>query len=400
MADYYWYGTTNAWGTAGNWLNTASTPYGVPPTSADNVFFGVYGAYGRSVACLISVDATCNNLYMDSTYVIAGGIAMATTGTQTLTVSGTFTNNSSTGFVVNKSTTGVSTLIVNGATTLSHASNVNCRFGIRDIAIFNGTVSLGPGSTYGSIYTIFAGDVTFNQDVTIGTNGLLGLTTQTTVVPAIIPKWTIVSGKTIFNNGVVYLVSSNQVADYYTGAMYGPGALQGNSIAFRYAHATVAAESGHRLELKIGGALIMNTPLTLPEHCENSPGTAGDPTLSLPVVNLVADGNTFADISLATGTRFNMTNRGTGNYSCSASGNFTNAGSGTLVEGLGTFTFNGATGTQVLTSGGDNFHHLIHSGAGTLQLADNCWIDGQWLNSAGSFDANGKTLSNNMAIMF
>ncbi|MCM8797614.1 MAG: C25 family cysteine peptidase [Candidatus Omnitrophica bacterium] len=72
-------------------------------------------------------------------------------------------------------------------------------------------------------------------------------------------------------------------------------------------------------------------------------------------------------------------------------GNWSNTGA--FTAGSGTVNFTAGSGTQTLDSGGTGtgklFYHLTHSGAGTLQLVNNdIDIDGNFTNSAGTFDAN------------
>jgi autotransporter-associated beta strand protein len=76
--------------------------------------------------------------------------------------------------------------------------------------------------------------------------------------------------------------------------------------------------------------------------------------------------------------------------SITVSGNWTE--SATFNSGTtGTVTFNAASGTQKLNSGGQGFANLTHSGNGTLQLTSNpLTVSGQLTNSAGTFDANGQ----------
>ncbi|MCX6807139.1 MAG: fibronectin type III domain-containing protein [Candidatus Berkelbacteria bacterium] len=70
---------------------------------------------------------------------------------------------------------------------------------------------------------------------------------------------------------------------------------------------------------------------------------------------------------------------------------------GTFTAGTGTVNFT-KSATQTLNSGGvavaNTFYNLTHSGAGTLQLlTNNINIDGDFTNSNGTFDANGKNIN-------
>lgn len=395
MADYYWYGTTALWGTGSNWKDSAGTAYGVPPTSSDNVFFGVYGTYGRNVACQINVDATCNNLYMDSTYTIAAGISVLTTVAVTTTVSGNFTNYGQTGFVVNQSSVGTNTLIINGTTILSNASTVNCRFGLRDIAIFNGDVYLGIGANYGSTYNILKGNTTYNGNVYVGTNGLLGLTTGSSA-GALTPRFTIASGKTIWNSGTVYIVVSITTADNYYGEIYGPGKLTGNRVRFYYNHATTNADPGLNLILRLGGNLQMEAPIQIPITVDNFPSSVGSGAAGRAFLRLAGDDVKFGNISIEASGTFDATNGSAANYSCSSSGNFDNIG--TFTSGLGTFTFDGPSAT--IDSGEDPFNNVTLNAANISLDTTNLIVRGRFLAASGVFNANGLTVTNNFQAMF
>ncbi|MCX5707990.1 MAG: C25 family cysteine peptidase [Candidatus Omnitrophica bacterium] len=77
-------------------------------------------------------------------------------------------------------------------------------------------------------------------------------------------------------------------------------------------------------------------------------------------------------------------------------GNWTN--SGTLTSGIGTVEFSAAAGTQTVNSGGaaanQAFYHLIHSGAGGLELLTNpIKLNGNFTNSAGNFDTKGLSMN-------
>ena len=88
-----------------------------------------------------------------------------------------------------------------------------------------------------------------------------------------------------------------------------------------------------------------------------------------------------------TGGTFNLNGK-----DLTISGSWTNSAS--FTQGNGTVTFNGGAGvTQALDSGGvttgKQFNTLVHSGTGTLRLANNnLYIAGKLTNSAGTFDAN------------
>lgn len=81
----------------------------------------------------------------------------------------------------------------------------------------------------------------------------------------------------------------------------------------------------------------------------------------------------------------------------SLSGSWVNS-SGTFTAGASTVDFTASLGTETLNSGGIGagklFNNLTHSGAGILQLSTNALdVDGDFNNSAGTFDANGLAIS-------
>ena len=76
----------------------------------------------------------------------------------------------------------------------------------------------------------------------------------------------------------------------------------------------------------------------------------------------------------------------------SISGNFLVSGGIFNADG-GSVTFNGAV-DQTLTSGGQYFANLVHTGGGTLRLSgSNLFMSGTFTNSAGRFDANGQAVT-------
>jgi autotransporter-associated beta strand protein len=87
------------------------------------------------------------------------------------------------------------------------------------------------------------------------------------------------------------------------------------------------------------------------------------------------------------GTAFDASNR-----TVTVGGNWTWFGFGTLTSTGSIVLFNGV-GTQVLSSGGQAFNQLLHTGGGTLVLADSLAVGGNFTNSAGTFDTNGQAVS-------
>jgi uncharacterized repeat protein (TIGR01451 family) len=133
--------------------------------------------------------------------------------------------------------------------------------------------------------------------------------------------------------------------------------------------------SGGELELDASSDLTVGGTLTV------SGGT-------LDGLNGTIDAN--GAVSLSSGTLIAPS----GNLA--VAGNWTKTG-GTFTSGTGTVTFDAASGTQTLTSGGitdnDDFYNITHSGAGTLQLQDALVVKATLTNSAGTWDANGKSIT-------
>jgi hypothetical protein len=107
--------------------------------------------------------------------------------------------------------------------------------------------------------------------------------------------------------------------------------------------------------------------------------------------NLTVQGNLQFGVGADTGLKtLNATHNGARTSTITVGGNWLNYGTGSapsrFIADNSTVIFNAASGTQTLTSGSsinpNPFNNLIHSGAGTLQLLDNCNVTGQWLNAA------------------
>jgi len=80
-----------------------------------------------------------------------------------------------------------------------------------------------------------------------------------------------------------------------------------------------------------------------------------------------------------------------GAYTHTVGGNWTN--NGTFTGTGSTVTFNAASGTQTLNSGGSSFNNISHSGAGILQLVySGLTTAGSFTNGGGNFDASTNNL--------
>jgi hypothetical protein len=71
-------------------------------------------------------------------------------------------------------------------------------------------------------------------------------------------------------------------------------------------------------------------------------------------------------------------------------GNWTN--SGTFTHNNTPVEFSG-TGTQTIDDNSGAFYGITHTGAGTLKLDDSVTINGDFSNTSGTFDLNGKTVT-------
>ena len=164
------------------------------------------------------------------------------------------------------------------------------------------------------------------------------------------------------------------------------------------AFTTNTFSSGATVEYASGAAqTVSNTPsyqnLTF----------SGNGTKTLSSGTLTVNGN-WSVGSTTAGNTNNPTINLSGNFSLTAgtftstSGNFSVGGnwsnSSTFTHNSGTVTFNAASGTQTLNSGGSSFNNISHTGAGVLQLITNdLTTAGTFSNAAGAgnFDANGKS---------
>jgi autotransporter-associated beta strand protein len=90
----------------------------------------------------------------------------------------------------------------------------------------------------------------------------------------------------------------------------------------------------------------------------------------------------------------NLTNQAGGlnasNRTVTVGGNWSWSG-GTFTATGSMLLFNGSA-SQALASGGQSFNQLLHTGTGTLLLADSLTVFGSFSNTAGTFDANAQAV--------
>jgi autotransporter-associated beta strand protein len=100
---------------------------------------------------------------------------------------------------------------------------------------------------------------------------------------------------------------------------------------------------------------------------------------------------TLLDSVTVAGDFTNLSGDVTTSHTVSVGGNWGWSG-GTLTSAGSIVLFNGA-GPQLLVSGSQAFNQLLHTGAGTLLLADTLTVGGNFTNSAGTFDANDQAVT-------
>jgi len=109
------------------------------------------------------------------------------------------------------------------------------------------------------------------------------------------------------------------------------------------------------------------------------------PTFSL-TGNLTAGTALSGNLTISTGATLDVT---AANYGIGLSGNW-NSSAGTFTPQNGTVTFGKGSATQTVNNGSSSFWHVIHSGAGTMQLDTNgIDVNGDFSQTAGGFNAGG-----------
>jgi hypothetical protein len=82
------------------------------------------------------------------------------------------------------------------------------------------------------------------------------------------------------------------------------------------------------------------------------------------------------------------------NFNLTVVGNYANYNSiSGLIPGTGTVIFNKASGIQTVDQLALDFHHIQHSGAGTVQFLSDISTTGDIINSAGTMDGNDKIIT-------
>ncbi|MFA6492891.1 MAG: peptidoglycan-binding protein [Patescibacteria group bacterium] len=157
-----------------------------------------------------------------------------------------------------------------------------------------------------------------------------------------------------------------------------------NIITYAYNNLTVAptTPTTYSLTGNLTGTKAMSGNLTVNANAtlDLRPSTID---YNLTAVNVTINGTLDASDSLST---------------IAVGGNWSNAAGGVFVSGSSTVNFTKSSGTQTLDSGGTGvgkiFNNITHSGAGILQLlTNNINIDGDFTNSAGTFDVNSRDMT-------
>lgn len=343
-----WIGTTSTnWFTASNWCG------GTLPTATTNVVIAAGLANYPSVG---EAGAVCNNI------TIASGASLTITGSNTLTVSGSWTNNGT--FAAN-----TSTVVFNGSGAASIASS----------NFYNVTFS-GSGAKSATGPLFIAGNVSVTNNFTAGafTHTVGGnWSVSGTFTPG---------GSTIDFNGVmaasISTGSFNNVIFSGSGIKTAAGALAiagnvtitGNFTAGSYTHT-------------VGGNWTKTGTFVFAGSTINFNGSGSGNIGAGNFNNVIFSGagakmaagnlNILGDVTI-------LNNFGGGSYSHTFQGNWTN--NGTFTAGTSTFNFNAATPQNIGGTSVTTFYNFIQSGLGLITLSVSTAVSGTLTLTLGIID--------------
>ena len=410
---------------AGTWSGGTFTIAGTyTGTITVNVSTLTIGAFSQAGGTFNGGSATLNM----ASFSLTGGTFTSTSGTLNITgnfsrTAGTFTHNSGTVVFTtsdNSITSGGQSfynLTVNGANdsegyyytlTLNDALSVANDLTLSQVSAGSSTITVGrhfsvdgangeTGYNSASIVLTGTGNLTYSNLTAPWSNGFYNLTCgqngNTTTLQStigVINQLTIGSGTLTGNytvcmigNGNVFsfnsasTFSTSQINFYSTsGTVNLPALTNGYSTSINVSNNnTVISQTG---DVTLNGLNITTDGFTGRTATWNTNGYA-----------LTVTGSITVGVSGDTATKtLNITNS-----TLTVGGNFTIASTQAVFTTTGsTVIFNGS-GTQQLTSAGESFNNLTHSGSGTLQLQDALDVNGTFLNSAGTFNANNKNMN-------
>ena len=298
----------------------------------------------------------------------------ASSGTETIDSTGAGTSSFN-----NLQHTGASTLQldsnldVNGNFTQT-AGTLNCNSKNQNYA---GGFSLSNGTTYqkGGTLTFDGSGSSAVSDATTGQQDL-----GTVVVNG--------SNKTITTSNNVKLTTLNIGDDDILNIDSDTLTILGNGTPFAITAGGTFTATGSTVIY--AGTTASNITTTLYNNLTLTPAS-GTPTFSL-TGNLT--GTTAMSGNLTINTGANLDTISGSNYGITLAGNWDN--NGTFTANNSTVTFSKTSSTQNVDGGSSPFWHVIHSGAGTMQLdTTGINVDGDFSQTLGGFNANG--LSQNYA---
>ncbi|MBI5195452.1 MAG: hypothetical protein HZA10_03920 [Nitrospirae bacterium] len=421
-ANRYWVGGTGNWSDVNHWSASSGGGGGaaMPGTTDIAIFDGNSGGGISTLDRNVSIG-TLNMTSGNTTTVATSSNNYTLTTSRNFTIAaGIFTANNST-IIVNgdwDSSTGTfafdaSNVVLNGTGTLITPAAAGTRFYNLTIgrdSNANITVPSTSGNfTVDNVLTI-SGTAATSDTFTIDTGKAVSVNTGPTLV---INTGGVLTGNGVFrrktsnlvnivNNGDIsvgnfrYELLGSQLKSI-TATSYG-----GNLTVFSNdaANRTAQISSG---ALTVGGTLSISSwnagyMVTLDNSINNAEITVGNLYIGDTAANLYGKLICGANITITINgdvtvmpSDANGSNEiDAGNSTLTVGGNWTNRD--TFTAGNSTVIFGGSN-TQTLTSGGIGvykaFNNLTHSGGGTLQLFhDNLDINGNFINSAGTFSAN------------
>jgi autotransporter-associated beta strand protein len=359
-ATYTWNGgTSTAWATTTNW-----TPNGNPGSAVGDVVI-IATAGNQPVLTVALANSIASITFTPTT---ATSLSLTITGV-TLTVTGAVTLNSSATLSTACTITGTGTLSCASVAVGSTVVPTALRTTIMTTTLANFTVS--GNLTLNGIFSTFADNPTFTH-----TSGIVSVNGSVTTINANttnISTYTMGASSPTLNlaGATPFTISGTGTS---TTTLNGTGA----TVDYQGAAQTIRAVAYYNLNLSGSGVKTMTSVATIGNNFTMSGTATATAAIGMTITGAVTIGatNTFA----------------AGALSHSVGGSWSS--NGTFTANTSTITFNAASGTQTLNSGGNNFYNITHSGAGTLQLlTNNLTATNLFSHTAGSVDLNGRNLS-------
>lgn len=385
---------------AGSWTGSVSTDWHTPgnwcsnkvPTASDNVTISA-----ATNQPLIGAAAVCNNITINA------GATVKISGSNTLTVSGTFNNYGS--FTTNAGTLTVAGAFANGGSFYGNTGTLVINSSTTSAFTNNGTFTAGTGTVNlnGGAQTVVTPSQTQFYNVIVGGTGLKTINATNFVVMGTLSMEAAGTISALPTYGTPATLQYNKPATFTTGVEW-PATFSstGGVVVKNTGVITLSANktlTNCPLTVYDGATLDMSTrtigsPNALKLYCG---GTTAGATISgsglltlggnVNVIN-AAKGNKGATVSCpvaltaATSRTFNVADDGTAATDLTMSGIISTTGS-LVKEGMGTLTLAGAN----TYSGGTELNN------GTLAINSSTALGA----SAGVFTINGGEIDNNSA---